>query len=144
MHTYQGQTLFLKHELVVITSHYDHIGLVDGKINNGADDDGSGTVTVLEIAEAFMKAHLEGNGSRRSVLFMNVVGEEKGLLGSEWYSDNPIFPLENTVANLNIDMIGRVDETHKGNRNYIYLIGSDKLSTELHQYLKKQILTLLT
>ena len=72
-----------------------------------------------------MKAHLEGNGSRRSVLFMNVVGEEKGLLGSEWYSDNPIFPLENTVVNLNIDMIGRVDEAHKGNRNYIYLIGSD-------------------
>ena len=132
-----GTDSLLKHELVVITSHYDHIGIVDGKINNGADDDGSGTVTVLEIAEAFMKAHLEGNGSRRSVLFMNVVGEEKGLLGSEWYSDNPIFPLENTVANLNIDMIGRVDETHKGNRNYIYLIGSDKLSTELHSISEK-------
>ena len=132
-----GTDSLLKHELVVITSHYDHIGIVDGKINNGADDDGSGTVTVLEIAEAFMKAHLEGNGSRRSVLFMNVVGEEKGLLGSEWYSDNPIFPLENTVVNLNIDMIGRVDEAHKGNRNYIYLIGSDKLSTELHSISEK-------
>jgi len=61
-----------------------------------------------------------------------VSGEEKGLLGSEYYSDNPIFPLENTVANLNIDMIGRVDEAHKDDPNYIYLIGSDKLSTELH------------
>ena len=68
---------------------------------------------------------------------MNVVGEEKGLLGSEWYSDNPIFPLENTVANLNIDMIGRVDETHEGNNNYIYLIGSDKLSIELHSISEK-------
>ena len=127
-----GTDSTLSDEVVVITSHYDHIGIVDGKINNGADDDGSGTVTVLEIAEAFMQAAQEGNGTRRSVLFMNVVGEEKGLLGSEWYSDNPIYPLENTVANLNIDMIGRVDEAHEGNDNYIYLIGSDKLSTELH------------
>jgi Zn-dependent M28 family amino/carboxypeptidase len=63
---------------------------------------------------------------------MNVVGEEKGLLGSEWYSDNPIYPLENTIANLNIDMIGRVDEAHEGTENYIYLIGADKLSTDLH------------
>ena len=127
-----GADPLLSDEIVVITSHYDHIGIVDGKINNGADDDGSGTVTVLEIAEAFMQAAKEGKGSRRSVLFMNVVGEEKGLLGSEWYSDNPVYPLENTVANLNIDMIGRVDEAHVGNDNYIYLIGSDKLSTELH------------
>ena len=132
-----GTDSLLSNELVVITSHYDHIGIVDGKINNGADDDGSGTVTVLEIAETFMQAVKDGNGSRRSVLFMNVVGEEKGLLGSEWYSDNPIFPLENTVANLNIDMIGRVDEAHEGNDNYIYLIGSDKLSTELHSISEK-------
>lgn len=127
----------LTNEVVVITSHYDHIGIVDGKINNGADDDGSGTVAVLEIAEAFMEAHKNGQGSRRSVLFMNVVGEEKGLLGSEWYSDNPIYPLENTVANLNIDMIGRVDEAHEGNDNYIYLIGADKLSSELHEISEK-------
>ncbi|MBM55269.1 MAG: ribose 5-phosphate isomerase B [Euryarchaeota archaeon] len=132
-----GTDSLLSEELVVITSHYDHIGIVDGKINNGADDDGSGTVTVLEIAEAYMQAANEGNGSRRSVLFMNVVGEEKGLLGSEWYSENPIFPLENTVANLNIDMIGRADEAHEGNDNYIYLIGSDKLSTELHTISEK-------
>ncbi len=132
-----GTDSLLSNELVIITSHYDHIGIVDGKINNGADDDGSGTVTVLEIAETFMQAVKDGNGSRRSVLFMNVVGEEKGLLGSEWYSDNPLFPLENTVANLNIDMIGRVDEAHEGNDNYIYLIGSDKLSTELHSISEK-------
>jgi len=123
----------LKEEVVVITSHYDHIGIVDGEINNGADDDGSGTVTVMELARVYMNASKNGDGPRRSVLFMNVVGEEKGLLGSEWYSDHPIFPLENTVANLNIDMIGRVDEAHSEDENYIYLIGSDKLSSELHE-----------
>jgi RpiB/LacA/LacB family sugar-phosphate isomerase len=123
----------LKEEVVVITSHYDHIGIVNGEINNGADDDGSGTVTVMELARVFMHASKNGDGPRRSVLFMNVVGEEKGLLGSEWYSDHPVFPLENTVANLNIDMIGRVDEAHSEDENYIYLIGSDKLSSELHE-----------
>ena len=128
-----GTEKALKEEVVVITSHYDHIGIIDGEVNNGADDDGSGTVTVMELARIFMKAHKNGDGPRRSVLFMNVVGEEKGLLGSEWYSDHPVFPLENTVANLNIDMIGRVDEAHSDDENYIYLIGSDKLSSELHE-----------
>ncbi|TAE01041.1 MAG: M28 family peptidase [Bacteroidetes bacterium] len=122
-----------KDELLVITSHYDHIGIVDGKINNGADDDGSGTVTVMELAEAFTKAKAEGKAPRRSILFMNFTGEEKGLLGSEYYSENPIFPMSNTVTNLNIDMVGRVDDDHKDNANYIYIIGSDMLSTELHK-----------
>ena len=128
-----GSDPALKEELVVITSHYDHIGIVDGEINNGADDDGSGTVTVMEIARLYMEAHKDGNGPRRSVLFMNVVGEEKGLLGSEWYSDHPIFPLEKTVANLNVDMVGRVDEAHADDEKYVYLIGADKLSSELHE-----------
>lgn len=119
-------------ELVVVTAHYDHVGRNEEEIFNGADDDGSGTVTVLEIAEAFKQAVDEGNGPKRSVLIMTVSGEEKGLLGSEWYVTHPVFPLENTVANLNVDMIGRVDEQHADNENYIYLIGSDKLSTELH------------
>ncbi|HIO16138.1 MAG TPA: M28 family peptidase, partial [Flavobacteriales bacterium] len=127
-----GSDSLLRDEVVVITSHYDHIGIVDGEINNGADDDGSGTVTVMELARLYMEAAKNNEGPRRSVLFMNVVGEEKGLLGSEWYSDHPIYPLEKTVANLNIDMIGRVDEAHADDENYIYLIGSDKLSTELH------------
>ena len=127
-----GRDSLLSRELVVITAHYDHVGIIDGEIYNGADDDGSGTVTVLELAEAFMKAVEAGEGPRRSVLLMTVVGEEKGLLGSEWYSDHPVFPLSRTVANLNIDMIGRVDEKHADNNRYVYLIGSDKLSTELH------------
>lgn len=121
-------------EYVVISSHLDHIGITGGQINNGADDDGSGTVAMLEIAQAFKKASDEGKGPQRSIVFLHVTGEEKGLLGSKFYTDyDPIFPLENTVANLNIDMIGRIDPKRDGDRNYIYLIGSDKLSTDLHK-----------
>ncbi|MFZ9054927.1 MAG: RpiB/LacA/LacB family sugar-phosphate isomerase [Flavobacteriales bacterium] len=128
-----GRDSILRDEVLVITAHYDHVGIIDGEIYNGADDDGSGTVTVLELAEAFMEAVKAGQGPRRSVLLMTVVGEEKGLLGSEWYADHAIWPLENTVANLNIDMIGRVDENHTDDNRYVYLIGSDKLSSELHE-----------
>jgi hypothetical protein len=121
----------LKEELIIITAHYDHLGKHEEKVYNGADDDGSGTVATLEIAEAFMLAKKEGSGPRRSVLIMPVSGEEKGLLGSKYYTDHPIYPLENTVANLNIDMIGRVDDWHE-NGDYVYLIGADMLSQELH------------
>lgn len=119
-------------EVIVITSHYDHVGVINGEIYNGADDDGSGTTTVLELAQAFTQAAAKGNGPKRSILFMTVTGEEKGLFGSEYYTMNPIFPLENTVTNLNIDMVGRVDDAHKDKPNYVYVIGADKLSQELH------------
>lgn len=128
-----------KEEVVVVTAHYDHVGMdetLEGdKIFNGANDDGSGTVAVIEIAEAFAQAKKDGFGPRRSILFMTVTGEEKGLLGSEYYSENPIFPLENTVADVNIDMIGRMDYEHEktNDSNYIYVIGADKLSSELDQ-----------
>ena len=125
-------------EVLVITSHLDHIGVEeDGQINNGADDDGSGTVAMMEIAEAFVQAKEDGNGPRRSVLFLHVSAEEKGLLGSKYYTDNPIYPLTNTVANLNIDMIGRVDSLHIEQPDYIYLIGSDILSEDLHDVSEK-------
>ena len=121
-------------EYLVISSHLDHIGTHEGEINNGADDDGSGTVTLLEIAEAFQKSVADGNGPKRSIIFLHVTGEEKGLLGSEYYTNNPLYPLVNTVANLNIDMVGRTDPKRvNDNPNYIYLIGSDRLSTELHE-----------
>jgi len=121
-----------KEEVLIITAHYDHLGVKEEEIFNGADDDGSGTVALIEMAEAFALARSQGHGPRRSILFMPVAGEEKGLLGSEYYVTNPVFPLENTIANLNIDMIGRVDSQHMGNANYVYLIGADKLSSELH------------
>lgn len=123
-----------KEEVLVITSHLDHIGVEsDGQINNGADDDGSGTVAMMEIAEAFQQAVEKGEGPRRSILFLHVSGEEKGLLGSKYYTDNPVYPLENTVTNLNIDMIGRVDSLHLDQPDYMYLIGSDILSDDLHE-----------
>jgi hypothetical protein len=120
-------------EIVVLTAHYDHIGKNDSLVFNGADDDGTGTVTLLEIAQAFMQAKKEGHAPKRSVLIMPVSGEEKGLLGSKYYTNHPVFPLENTVVDLNIDMIGRYDKNHESDSNYIYLIGSDKLSMELHE-----------
>ncbi|MAY84896.1 MAG: hypothetical protein CMP59_12265 [Flavobacteriales bacterium] len=121
-----------KDEIIVITAHYDHLGTDGELVFNGADDDGTGTVSLLEIAQSFMLAAKEGYRPERSILIMPVSGEEKGLLGSRYYTENPVFPLENTVANLNIDMIGRYDEHHTTDSNYVYLIGSDKLSTELH------------
>ena len=120
-------------EVIVITAHYDHLGTGDnGEVYNGADDDGSGTVSVLEIAQAFAEAAKDGYRPQRSILFMLVSGEERGLLGSDFYTRNPLYPLENTVANLNIDMVGRLDEAHEDDPYYVYLIGSDKLSSELH------------
>lgn len=120
-------------ELLIITAHLDHIGMEDdGQVNNGADDDGSGTVAILEIADAFQQAVKNGHPPKRSVLFLHVTGEEKGLLGSKHYTDNPVYPLSNTVADLNIDMIGRMDSLHENNPNYLYLIGSDILSQDLH------------
>lgn len=135
----EGSDPKLKNEVLIITGHYDHIGLVadpnaKDKVNNGADDDGSGTTGVLLMAEAFSKAKKAGKGPKRSILFMTVVGEEKGLLGSEWYSEHPVFPVENTIADLNTDMIGRVGEPYLGkpdSANYVYSVGSFKLSTEL-------------
>ncbi|WP_067147646.1 M28 family metallopeptidase [Pseudotamlana agarivorans] len=121
-------------EILVISAHLDHIGVSsNGDINNGADDDGSGTVAILEIAKAFKDAEKAGHGPKRTILFLHVTAEEIGLQGSKYYTDvEPIFPLKNTVTDLNIDMIGRVDDKHKNGKNYLYLIGSDKLSKELH------------
>ena len=109
-----------KDEIVVVTAHYDHLGTRGGGIYNGADDNGSGTSTVLNMAEVFAKAKGNGFGPKRSVLFMLVTGEEKGLLGSEYYTRFPVYPLENTIVNVNVDMIGRRDEVHKDSDN-LYL-----------------------
>lgn len=125
-----------KDEWVVISAHYDHVGIIGGKIHPGADDDGSGTVGVLEIAEAFAKAKAAGKGPRRSILFLAVSGEEKGLWGSAYYADHPVYPLEKTSIDINIDMIGRKDDNLKSldSNNHVYLIGDDKLSSELPRF----------
>ena len=124
-------------EYVYITAHYDHIGVIDNEVYNGADDDGSGTVGVIEIAEAFALAKAQGQGPKRSIVFMTVTGEEKGLLGSQYYTSNPSFEIKNSICDLNIDMIGRVDDAHKNDSNYIYVIGSDKISSDLHEINEK-------
>ncbi|MEZ4824702.1 MAG: M28 family peptidase [Bacteroidia bacterium] len=125
-----------KDELLVLTAHFDHIGVSrNGEVNNGADDDASGTSSIMEIAEAFALAAKAGHRPRRSMLFMLVSGEEKGLLGSEFYTDNPLYPLSSTVVDLNIDMVGRIDNKYENSpdsANYTYIIGSDRLSTQLH------------
>ncbi len=118
-------------EIVVLSAHYDHVGMKHGEIYNGADDDGSGTVALLEIAKAVQKAKNEGHGPKRSVLILHVTGEEHGLHGSRYYSENPLFPISKTITDVNIDMIGRRDEFHKNSNKYIYLIGSDYLSSDL-------------
>jgi hypothetical protein len=122
-----------KDEYLFLTAHYDHLGKRgDSIIYYGADDDGSGTTAIIELAEAFAKARKKGHGPRRSIVFMAVSGEEKGLLGSEYYTDHPLYPLAKTTVNLNIDMIGRIDPKFKGDSlNYVYVIGDDKLSSDL-------------
>ena len=125
-------------EILVISAHYDHVGMKNGEIYNGADDDGSGTVALLEIAQAFKEAEKKGQGPKRSILFLHVTGEEHGLHGSRYYSENPLFPLENTIADINIDMIGRRDTLHPATNNYIYVI-FDKETTfkTVEQYVSK-------
>ncbi|HLT81180.1 MAG TPA: M28 family peptidase [Cyclobacteriaceae bacterium] len=128
----------LADEVVVITAHYDHIGISKGvrgdSINNGADDDASGTAAVMQLAQAFADAKRDGRGPRRSILFMAFTGEEKGLLGSAYYSANPVFPMEKTVLNLNMDMIGRRDADHKDSPPYVYIIGTGDKESELNRF----------
>jgi Zn-dependent M28 family amino/carboxypeptidase len=125
-------------EYIILTAHLDHVGIEDGEIYNGADDDGSGSMALLEIAQAFKLAELDGNRPKRSIVILHVSAEEKGLLGSRYYVENPLYPIDETITNLNVDMIGRTDPTRESdNDNYIYLIGTDRLSTMLHETSEK-------
>ena len=137
----EGTDPELKDEVVVLSSHYDHVGIgrpdsTGDNLYNGADDDGSGTVATLHTALAMAQAKEAGAGPRRSVLFLHVTAEEKGLLGSRYYSDHPIYPIETTIANINIDMIGRVDAEHEQDSNYVYIIGGEIISSGLDSLTK--------
>ncbi len=121
----------LKNELVVVTAHFDHLGTRNGSIYNGADDNATGTAAVIEIAEAFALMAQNHQKPRRSILFIPVTGEERGLLGSRYYVENPLFPLENTVACVNMDMIGRSDNLHAENPNYVYVYVSGSKDQKL-------------
>ena len=103
----EGSDPQLKNEYIVYSAHMDHIGITPGQadsINNGADDDASGTAGVIELAEAFSRP---GARPKRSLIFLTVSGEEKGLWGSDYFASHPPVPIKQIVANINIDMIGR-------------------------------------
>ena len=135
----EGSDSLLSKEYVFITAHYDHLGMADSTvIYHGADDNASGSSAVIEIAKAFQEAKNKGIGPKRTVVCMLVSGEEKGLLGSLYYTEFPIFPLDRTVVDINIDMVGRIDEKYAGNPDYVYVIGSDRMSTELHDISEMQ------
>ncbi|MGD8305907.1 MAG: M20/M25/M40 family metallo-hydrolase [Ignavibacteria bacterium] len=122
----EGSDESLKDQYVTFSAHYDHEGIIDGKIYNGADDDGSGTVTILEAAR---RISLQKK-NKRPILVIFHTGEEKGLLGSEYLTNNSDF-VKDIVVNINMDMVGR-EETGE-----IYCIGSDKLSTELYELVEE-------
>ncbi len=135
---FEGADPELKDEVVVLMAHYDHVGIgapdeTGDHIYNGADDNGSGTTALMAIANAFNEARNQGFQTKRSVLFLHVSGEENGLLGSRYYSDHPVVPIEKTVTNFNADMIGRSDPENiqKGDTDYVYLIGGEIISSEL-------------
>jgi hypothetical protein len=130
----EGSDPVLKNEVVVFSGHYDHVGGSGNRIFTGADDDASGCAALLEMAEAFQSLKKK---PRRTILFLWVSGEEIGLYGSESYTQSPLFPLEKTVADLNMDMIGRVkgiadstDQTPMSGPNSVFVI-TDNQSQEL-------------
>ncbi|HYO91563.1 MAG TPA: M28 family peptidase, partial [Pyrinomonadaceae bacterium] len=133
----EGSDPKLKDEVVVVCAHYDHLGknpqLTGDQIYNGAADDGSGTVAAIAIAESFMRAKAEGMGPRRSILFLNTSGEEKGVLGSAFYTDmQAVVPMERIVAHINMDGMAGEDAAHaKTNPNYLYIISKKETSSEL-------------
>ena len=120
-------------EVVIISAHYDHLGMKGDEVYNGADDNASGSSAVMELAQSFQMAKKQGNGPKRSILFIHFTGEEIGLFGSKYYTENPVFSLDSTIVDLNIDMVGRIDDNYKGKKDYVYLIGSNRLSADLHE-----------
>ena len=123
----EGSDPELRDEFVVITAHYDHVGVVDGRVHPGADDNATGTAAVLEIAEAYARGGLR---PRRSLLFVLFDAEEHGLLGAFHYVAHPVVPISKTVADLNIDMIGRDEDSPTwmpaaaDNRNRVNVVGT--------------------
>ena len=130
----EGSDPLLKHEHVGIGSHLDHMGESNGQVYWGADDDGSGSTALIMVAKAFSKNPVK---PKRSIVFMAFCGEEMGLIGSGHYANNPIYPLKDMVAELQMDMVGRNeqkdDEAASANVDTIHLVGSQRLSTQLHE-----------
>ncbi|MBB3221591.1 M28 family peptidase [Pseudoduganella umbonata] len=128
----RGADPALKNTYVMLTAHYDHLGIRNGEIHNGANDDGSGTVAVIDIAAALAADKAR---PRRSIVFMALFGEELGLLGSRYYGRHPVFPLKDTVAHLNLEQIGRTDDSEGAQVGTATLTGFDY--STVPDYLKK-------
>lgn len=122
----------LKNEIIIISAHYDHLGKQGNLIYNGADDNASGTASVLAIAAAFDSLVQQGIKPRRSILFLLFSGEEGGLIGSQYFVAASPFAMSQILCNLNVDMVGRTDWKHRKKTNYCYLI-TGKSDTELKQ-----------
>lgn len=142
----EGGDPTLRGSYVAFGAHYDHVGYADREVGraapgrvtasaaedriwNGADDDGSGTVALLALAKAFTA---DGARPKRSLLFVWHAGEERGLWGSRYFVDHPTVPLDAVVAQLNVDMIGRNRDDDPNQASTVYLVGSDRISSELH------------
>ncbi len=113
---------------IVLTAHHDHEGKVNGSVYYGADDNGSGTTALLEIAKVLGNAASKGIRAKRTIVFVSTAAEEQGLYGSKYYVEHPVIPLSKTYCNLNIDMLGRVDSFYTGKKtdsNYVYCMYRD-------------------
>ena len=116
----------LKQEVVVVSAHYDHLGQSGKRVYHGADDNASGTATVLSMAALFDSLAQQGIRPRRSLLFVLFSGEEGGLLGSQYFVANSPIPLNQFVGDLNVDMVGRVDNAHRRKPDYCYLLTNEQ------------------
>lgn len=129
----------LKNEFIVISAHYDHLGKDGDVVYNGADDDGSGTAAVLTLAKTFKTFQNLGYGPRRSIVFVLFSGEEKGLWGSDYFSEHQPVEFSKISCDLNIDMIGRIDteRNQSDTLSYIYVVGHNRISSELEPELER-------
>jgi len=134
----EGSDPVLKSEAVGLGAHLDHLGESNGTIYYGADDDGSGTTALLAIAQAIAVSKVK---PKRSIVFMAFCGEEMGLIGSGYYAENPVIPLDKQICHFQMDMVGRNeehgDEKAADNEDTVHLVGSKRISTELHDLMLK-------
>jgi hypothetical protein len=127
----------LKNEYIVLSAHYDHMGIMNGNTYYGADDNASGVSSILEIARIVSKAKKEGNGLRRSLVLLFPAAEEMGLIGSSYYVKNPVFPLADAKACINVDMVGRIDGKYKSTGgDYIYIVNDKQKNGNLFEHVK--------
>jgi Zn-dependent M28 family amino/carboxypeptidase len=131
----RGSDPILKDSYILVTAHYDHLGVKEGagdQIYNGANDDGSGTVSVIELANAFAANRVR---PKRSIVFMTVFGEEHGLVGSRYYGAHPLVPIEKTVAGINLEQVGRTDDSEGPQKMAFAVTGFDfsDIGTTLQQ-----------